>query len=256
MRHGLNSTGILAGFALLLSVPGHAADAPAAMEAAPATAAAPAPILAFLTPADVDPAHLLPPPPVEGSPIARAELAELHRIAAATTPDELAQAKWDNDHEDGMIFQSAIAPAFDLANLPATAKLLAEVRTEESVASSTAKSYFKRNRPWIVDGTLKTCSRDEKPQTSYPSGHSTMGFAMAVVLSKAMPELSGSLMVRARDYAYSRMVCGMHFRADIVGGQTLGTAVAAMLLKDPKFQEDLEAAKAELKAAHLTGMAG
>ncbi|HEX7760723.1 MAG TPA: phosphatase PAP2 family protein [Caulobacteraceae bacterium] len=249
MRHQRTGSFAAACVALLLAVPGHAADAPA-------PAASPKPALAFLTPADVDPARLLPPPPVDGSTIAQAELAELRRIGAGTTPDEFAEAQWDNDHEDGMIFQSAIAPGFDLANLPATAKLLAEVRTEESVASSTAKAYFKRNRPWIIDGSLKTCSRDEKPQTSYPSGHSTMGFAMAVVLSKALPELSGSLMVRARDYAYHRMVCGMHYRADVVGGQTLGTAVAAMLLKDPKFQEDLEAAKAELKAAHLTGNAG
>ena len=247
MRHQRTSLFAAACVALLLSVPGHAADKPAA---------SPKPALAFLSEADVEPTHLLPPPPVDGSAIARAELAELKRIGAVTTPDQFAQAKWDNDHEDGMIFQSAIAPGFDLASLPATAKLLAEVRTEEAIASTAAKNTFKRNRPWIVDTTLKTCSRDEKPQTSYPSGHSTMGFAMAVVLTRAMPELSGNIMGRARDYAYHRMVCGMHYRADIVGGQTLGTAVAAMLLKDPKFQEDLDAARAELKAAHLTGMAG
>lgn len=235
--------------ALLLAVPGHAADAPA-------QAAASKPVLAFLTEADIEPTHILPPPPVDGSAIARAELAELHRIGAATTPEQFEEAKWDNDHEDGMIFQSAIAPGFDLANLPATAKLLAEVRNEEAIASTAAKNTFKRNRPWIVDTTLKTCSRDEKPQTSYPSGHSTMGFAMAVVLTKAMPELSGNIMGRARDYAYHRMVCGMHYRADIVAGQTLGTAVAVQMLKDPKFQTDLDAARAELKAAHLTGNAG
>lgn len=212
--------------------------------------------LAFLTEADVEPSHLLPPPPTDGSQIGKDELAELHRIGAATTPSEFETAKWDNDHEDGAIFQSAIAPAFDLDKLPATARLLREVRTEEGVAASKAKDYFKRNRPWIVDGTIKTCSRDEKPQSSYPSGHSTMAFSMAVVLTKAMPELSGAIMGRARDYAYHRMVCGMHYRADIVGGQTLGTAVAAMLLRDPRFQADVEAAREELKAAGLTGQAG
>ena len=228
---------------LLTAGPGLAADQPA-------------PKLAFLTPADIEASHILPPPPVDGSPAAAEELAELHRIAAATTPERWAQAQWDNDNEDGTVFQSAIAPGYDLKALPATAKLLAEVRNEEAIAASAAKTYFKRNRPWIVDGTLKTCSRDEKPQTSYPSGHSTMAFAMGVVLSKAMPELAPQIMGRAQDYAESRLVCGMHYRADIVGGETLGTAVAVQLLKDPKFQEDLEAAKAELKAAHLTGMAG
>lgn len=233
---------LAAGVALVcLTAQGHAADKPT---------------LAFLTEADVEPSHLLPPPPVDGSAIAKDELAELHRIGAVTTPAEFETAKWDNDHEDGTIFQSAIAPGFDLDKLPATAKLLKEVRTEEAIAASKAKDYFKRNRPWIVDGSLKTCSRDEKPQSSYPSGHSTMAFSMAVVLTKAMPELSGNIMGRARDYAYHRMVCGMHYRADIVGGQTLGTAVAVMLLKDPRFQADLAAAREELKAAGLTGQAG
>ncbi|MBS0408382.1 MAG: phosphatase PAP2 family protein [Proteobacteria bacterium] len=232
---------VLAGLALLLAAPGHAADKPA---------------LAFLSEADVEPTHLLPPPPVDGSAQARDELAELRRIAAVTTPAEFEQARWDDEHEDGTIFQSAIAPGFDLARLPATAKLLAEVRNEESVAGKAAKNYFKRNRPWIVDPKLKTCSREDAPQSSYPSGHSTMAFSMAVVLTRALPELSGNIMGRAREYAYHRLVCGMHYRADIVAGQALGTAVAAQMLKDPRFQADLDAAREELKAAGLTGRAG
>jgi acid phosphatase (class A) len=219
----------------------------------PATAA-PAQ-LAFLSPGDVDPAQLLPPPPRDGSDAANAELAELRAIAKVTTPERWAQAKWDNDNEDGTIFQSAIAPAFDLSSLPATARLLAEVRNEETAAGGAAKSYFKRNRPWIVDPSLKTCAREDKPRTSYPSGHATMAFAMAVVLSRTMPELSQQLMVRARDYSESRLVCGMHFRSDIVAGETLGTAVGVLLLRDSRFEADVAAAKAELTAAHLTGAA-
>lgn len=213
----------------------------------------PAPrVLAYLTADDIDPARLLPPPPIDGSAQALAEVAELRRIAAAATPDRWARAKWDNDNEDGTIFQSAIAAGYDLKALPATARLLDEVRNEESIASSRAKVLFKRNRPWIVDPSLKTCSRDEKPQTSYPSGHTTMAFAMAVVLAQAMPDIAPQIMSRAGDYAESRLVCGMHYRADIVGGQTLGTAVAVQMLHNPAFQADLAAATAELQAAHLT----
>ena len=130
------------------------------------------------------------------------------------------------------------------------------LRIVVSQSADAAKSYFKRNRPWIVDPKLKTCSRQDAPQSSYPSGHTTMGFAMAVVLTRAMPELSGNIMGRAREYAYHRLVCGMHYRADIVAGQTLGVAVAAQLLKDPRFLADLDAAREELKAAGLTGRAG
>jgi acid phosphatase (class A) len=208
--------------------------------------------LQFLAPSDIDPMRLLPAPPADGSATDAAELAELHRIAADTTGDQWDQAMWDSANEDGTIFQSVIAPGFDLGVLPATAHLLAEVRNEESIAAAKAKDYFKRNRPWVRDGSFKTCSRDDAPQSSYPSGHATMGFAMAVVLAQAMPDNAAQIMNRARDYATSRLVCAAHFRSDVVAGQALGTAVAAELLQNARFHQDLLAAAQELQAAHLT----
>ena len=44
------------------------------------------------------------------------------------------------------IFADAIGPGFDLASLPATAKMLADVQKDEDTAASAAKDYFKRAR--------------------------------------------------------------------------------------------------------------
>ncbi len=208
--------------------------------------------LQFLSAADVDPVRLLPAPPADGSPANVAELAELRRIATETAPDRWDQAKWDAENENGTIFQSAIAPGFDLSALPATAHLLAAVRNEEAIAASKAKDAFKRNRPWVLDGSLKTCDREDAPQSSYPSGHATMAFAMAVVLAQAMPDNAAQIMNRARDYAESRLICAAHYRSDIVGGQALGAAVGGELLQNAKFHQELVAAEQELQAAHLT----
>jgi acid phosphatase (class A) len=208
--------------------------------------------LQFLSAADVEPVRLLPAPPADGSPANQAELAELRRIATETAPDRWDQAKWDAENENGTIFQSAIAPGFDLSTLPATAHLLADVRNEEAIAASRAKDYFKRTRPWVLDDSLKTCDREDPPQTSYPSGHATMAFAMAVVLAQAMPDNAAQIMNRARDYAESRLICAAHWRSDIVGGQALGTAVGSELLHNERFQTDLRAAEQELVGGHLT----
>ncbi len=208
--------------------------------------------LKFLNTADVDPVRLLPAPPAEGSPENKAELDELRRIAAEATPERLEQAKWDADNENGTIFQSAIAPGFDLAALPATARLLADVRNDEAIAAARAKDYFKRTRPWIVDGALRTCDREDPPQSSYPSGHATMAYSMAVVLAEAMPDNAAQIMSRARDYSFSRLVCAAHWRSDIEGGQALGSEVGVELLGNPQFRDELAAAHAELVAAHLT----
>src|SRR5579864_4159296 len=136
-----------------------------------------------LTAADVPPAQVLPPPPTDGGEVTRVELAELRRIAKTTTHAAWKQAAWDDEHEDATIFQSAIGPGYDLAALPTTARLMAEVRREEAAAAGLAKNYFNRTRPWILDASLRTCSRGDAPQSSYPSGHATMAFAMASVLA-------------------------------------------------------------------------
>ena len=145
----------------------------------------------------------------------------------------------------------AMGAGFDLKALPATAKLMAEVRAEEKAAADAAKNRFQRKRPWLIDNSLASCSREDEPLSSYPSGHATMGYSMAVVLADIAPSHAPALLARAKTYAESRLVCGMHFRADIVGGQVLGTAVALELLRNPAFKADRDAAAAELAAAKL-----
>lgn len=205
----------------------------------------------LLSSAELDASRILPPPPAEGSAAAASELSELRAVVAARTPATLAQAKSDDETKNASIFADAMGAGFDLKALPATAKLMAEVRAEEKAAADAAKNRFQRKRPWLIDNSLASCSREDEPLSSYPSGHATMGYSMAVVLADIAPSHAPALLARAKTYAESRLVCGMHFRADIVGGQVLGTAVALELLRNPAFKADRDAAAAELAAAKL-----
>lgn len=203
--------------------------------------------------AAVDPVRLLPPPPAEGSATQKQELAELHRIQDSRSQADLDTAAWDSAHEDWTAFAPTLGLKFDMDTLPATAKLLKVVDEEQAAAKRAGKLAFQRPRPWVIDSTVQGCDHgDDKPKSSYPSGHATMAFAMAVVLADLMPDRAGDILQRANDYAYSRLVCGVHFRSDIVAGQALGTAVGLELLRDPAMQADLEASRAELKAHGLT----
>jgi acid phosphatase (class A) len=205
----------------------------------------------FLSTAYYNPAELLPPPPADGSPSAKAEMDELHRIEKARTADQFARALADDHDEDITAFSQVMGPGFDLKVLPKTAALFADVKAEEKTAAKLAKDYFKRNRPWIIDPSLKSCAQDDPPQSSYPSGHATMGYAMAVILAKLAPEKAQAIMARASEYAENRLVCGMHYRRDIVAGEVLGTVVSAELMTTFGFQEEFDAAKNELRAAHV-----
>ena len=205
----------------------------------------------FLEAGELDPAQVLPPPPADGSPEAKAELAELHRLEAARTPERFALAKHDEEFEDVTSIAAPLGPAFDLTRFPTTAALFEDVRREDSLAVKRFKTFFARTRPITADPSLQPCKHGEDGKTAYPSGHSTMGYSAAAVLSNLMPGNAQAIQARAADYAESRLVCGAHYRRDIEAGHVLGVALVAELMTKPAFQAELEAARAELTAAHL-----
>jgi acid phosphatase (class A) len=220
--------------------------------------------LRFLTPAEIDPARLLPAPPPDGSVAQKQELADLKRLLNARTPERFAQAKWDQDHEDATAFASVIGPAFDLKKLPATAKLMDDVQNDQSVAASAAKEYFHRVFPAVTDTSITDLNCDPaavragaaKPggrvRRSYPSGHATLGYSVGVVLATLIPEKAQAIQARAADYGLSREVCAEHYHSDVDASHALGTAVGIMLLNNAALRPELDAAQAELIAAHLT----
>jgi acid phosphatase (class A) len=226
------------------------AGAPVLAQSQPA-APKPAAVSKFLSPGDLDPALLLPPPPADDAPAAVEGRAELHRIAAARTAERLEQAKHDDEVEDVRSIADVFGPAFNLERFPATARLFADLHNEDGVAAKEAKTYFKRERPFLNDKALDVCDDGHDRKNSYPSGHATMGYSAAAVLANLMPGNAQVILARASDYAESRLYCGVHYRADIEAGQVLGAVLVAKLMTKPAFQAELEAARAELTAAHI-----
>jgi acid phosphatase (class A) len=204
---------------------------------------------ALLTPSEVDASRFLPPPPKAGSVDEQAEFQELKAIAARSTPQELSVAAHDAKDETPDIFNAAIG--FDITAKPETFKLLKMVVEEEDGDSKMAKTFFHRPRPYSVDASIKTCEpvKPGKPPNSYPSGHSTLAFSMGVVLASLVPEKSQAILARASDYAEHRLVCGVHYRSDIVAGQQFGTILALRLMQNPVFRTQMDLAKAELRGA-------
>ena len=223
-------------------------------EAGPAAAAKPAKpakVLRYLDRSDIDPARIIPAPPADGSDANKAELAELHRLIAARTAERLTQAQWDDDHEDWTMYAPVLGWKFDMASLPATAEVMAAVTDDASLAATAGKDKFKRKRPWAADSTIPTCDPDDKPLTSYPSGHATLGYSLGMTLAVLIPERAGDLMARADDYAFSREICGSHYPSDTRASEVLAAAFVTAMLKSPEFQAKLQAARAELQAAKL-----
>lgn len=209
------------------------------------------PQLKYLNPADVAAATMLPPPSSDGSLEQKEELAELQSLAQSRTDAMLGQARFDDENINAEIFR-AVIPGFDPAKLPLTVKLIETVKRESGLVSHSAKLHFDRKRPYEFDPALNVCSKHRGKNATYPSGHTTAGYAMAVTLAHLAPAHAEALLRRAQVYGKSRMVCGVHYRSDVVAGQVIGTSVALALLQNFQFQADMAAAKAELVNAGLT----
>lgn len=210
-----------------------------------------APQLNYLSTAEIEPAAMLPPPVADGSQAQASELAELQALAKTRSEGRLAQARFDDLTISGAIFADAV-PGFDVAKLPVTAKLLDSVKRESNTVSHTAKLWFDRKRPYEFDASLNVCSQHRGKNATYPSGHTTVGFAMGSILARLIPDSATKIMARADDYGRSRMICGVHYRSDVAAGQVIGTSVALALAHNPRFKAQMAAAKAELIAAGLT----
>jgi acid phosphatase (class A) len=209
----------------------------------------------------IDPSRLLPPPPADGSVDQVIDLEAWRQVVENRTAERYAQARWDNEHEDISAFYSVLGPKFELSKLPATARLIAQVDNDQAVAASAAKVYFHRrfpvaSSPLLGDYHVYSCDDDvkkpaERAYRSYPSGHSTMGYTLAAVLSALVPNKSQEILARAQDYAFSRRVCGDHYRSDTEASHALGSALAIMFLNSSKLQPLIDSAKAELRAAEV-----
>jgi undecaprenyl-diphosphatase len=66
--------------------------------------------------------------------------------------------------------------------------------------------------------------------SSFPSGHATMSFACATVLSVLEPRAAPLLFALAAAIAYSRLYLGVHWPLDVLAGAALGVATALLLL--------------------------
>lgn len=220
--------------------------APATLHAQQAPVAKPAKTFKLLRAEDFPPAGIVPAPPARGSDVEKLELAFLHALIAGTSPERLEQARWDDAHEDPSIFNQVMG--VDLKTLPATWDLLTLVHNDADLAANSAKEHFARTRPWGVDPTMPNCDagKGKKPTRSYPSGHSTLGYSVGLMLATLAPAKAAAILDRARDYALSREICGVHFPSDTEASHVIASIAVERILADPRAADRIMAARAEL----------
>jgi len=197
----------------------------------------------------------LPPPFLESSNQSKLELEAMKSMIAKLDSQQKELAIKDALNLSVSFFSDAL-PGFDIDKLPKTKKLFDNVKFNAGYESKLFKNYFMSKRPYQVDTNIKACVPPvpDNLNRSYPSGHTTLGYAMGVILADLIPEKSKLIMERTRLYGENRVNCGAHFPSDVVGGQVLGTLVAKELLKHNEFKSLMKDSREELMLAGLTSI--
>jgi acid phosphatase (class A) len=191
-------------------------------------------------------ASIVPPAPEQGSSVTMAELKELHQIQTERSLQQVKAAQKDDTEEDIFIFRDVMGEGFRENQLPLTAELSKHIHDDESFISRPLKARFRRPRPYQWDKTLNAVCKLSEAPNSYPSGHSISGYLEAFTLMAMFPEKASAIMARADAYAHNRLVCGVHYSSDIGASRVVATATFGYMVANPKFEADLNAAKAEI----------
>ncbi len=154
-------------------------------------------------------------------------------------------------------FSCAIDVDVDAVRTPALYRLLERSRIDASAATRTAKKHYERARPFMVNNEPTCSPEDEKDlrgNGSYPSGHTSIGWTWALILSEIVPDRADAIQARGRNYGESRLVCNVHWQSDILEGRFMGAAAVARLHDNAAFNKDLLAARKEIAAARKAGL--
>ena len=201
----------------------------------------------YLNPDQVDLVQILGPPPAPDSARGKADLQAVLDMQRHRTPAEVKSVRAD---EELSVFRFAdvIGPRFTPENLPFAAKFFARVVADDEHAIDPAKDYFHRQRPYAGDREVKPAVSAMNGD-SYPSGHATFAYSVAILLAEMVPEKAAAIFNRADRFAENRVIGGVHYPTDIRAGQISGSVIDNVLLHEPRFEADFARATAEVRHA-------
>lgn len=198
--------------------------------------------------------NFLPPPPeFESARFAADQSQYLWGIRQRQDPERAAMAIRDANYGMQTIIQE-YCPILGLeitkAGTPELYTLLQDVGATCDSISDRAKQEYKRTRPFVYYNQQTLVPEQEESHInngSYPSGHTVLGWTMALLLSDINPAVADQLLARGFEYGQSRVIAGYHWQSDVDAGRLGASVLYAKLQGNERFREQLEKAKQEFK---------
>lgn len=107
-------------------------------------------------------------------------------------------------------------------------------QTEPTLTRIYGRDYFGTPADNLVYNRGPMMDLSNSP--SYPSGHTTYGYAGSLLLAMMVPERYPEMVARAAEYGNHRVIVGAHYVMDVLGGRATALYVMAHLLaNDPAY---------------------
>jgi acid phosphatase (class A) len=198
---------------------------------------------------------LVPPAPAPGTAVyALDEAVSKAKLALQGSP-RWQQATSDADlsfPHTAETFSCAMGIPINDTETPHLYMLLRRSFTDAALSTYAAKSHYNRSRPFMENNHPTCTPNDEaflRKDGSYPSGHTAIGWAWALILTEIAPTQTDAILARGRSFGDSRLVCNVHWQSDVNEGRIMGASTVARLHADLAFLADLDAAKADYEIA-------
>ena len=200
--------------------------------------------------------RILPPPPAAGSPAQRLDQLVFRRARAIREQDPQRWALATSDAQldfDSLMaaFSCALDARLDRKTAPALYRLLDRIALDSRPETDAVKNHYGRRRPYIGNDAPICVARGTSldSSASYPSGHTTVGWTLALLLAELAPDRSSEILARGRAFGESRIVCGVHWLSDVQAGYLNASAMVAALHSSAAFRADMLQAQSEVAAA-------
>ena len=150
------------------------------------------------------------------------------------------------------IMGEAIGITISDEKTPAITRLLSHVLDKASETADRLKPLRFRKRPFVQLGEPSAVAGDEEKErgkSSFPSGHTNLGWSEALVMAEVVPEHQNEILRRGYEYGHNRLIVGYHWYTDIEATRQLAAALVARLHAAPAFLDMIAAARAEYESA-------
>ena len=206
-----------------------------------------------------DTTKILPEPPGVGTPSQASDEAIFRRTRSLEgTP------RWTLAQHDAVLnartvvddFSCALGTKLSPADAPALFKIFDRASGDIGPMFQDPKDQYRRVRPFVGNDLPICVARTARlsASPSYPSGHTTIEFSVALILAELAPDRGSEILARGRTLGESRIVCGVHWASDVEAGYLSAAVFVAALHGSRDFRSDLEMARRQVALARSLGV--